>query len=108
MEVLVQRRGLPRERRAPIGPDHQRGAQHAAPPLLLATGTDDDIVLPRNTRNLALAMEQAGGAVRVVSYDGMGHIGIIAALAEPIPGSDAVFGDVLAFLGGLGMPGAPS
>ena len=83
-------------------------ARAAAPPLLLATGTDDDIVLPRNTRNLALAMEQAGGAVRVVSYDGMGHIGIIAALAEPIPGSDAVFGDVLAFLGGLGMPGAPS
>lgn len=83
-------------------------ARAAAPPLLLATGTADDIVLPRNTQNLARAMEQEGGTVKVVAYDGMGHIGIVAALAEPIPGSDAVFTDILAFLASLGMPGAPS
>ena len=83
-------------------------ARADAPPLLLAAGQDDTTVLPANTKNLARAMEQAGGAVTVARYEGMGHIGIIAALAQPLPGSDAVFDDILAFLAGIGMAGVPS
>lgn len=80
-------------------------ARDDAPPLLLAAGQDDTIVLPANTENLARAMEQAGGDIAVRRYDGMGHIGIVAALARPVPGSDVVFTDILAFLARIGMAG---
>lgn len=78
-------------------------ARNDAPPLLLATGEDDTTVLPANSQRLARAMEQADGDVTLVRYPDMGHIGIAAALAQPVPGSDAVFTDILAFLDRHGM-----
>ncbi len=78
-------------------------ARGDAPPLLLATGEDDTTVLPANSDRLARAMEEAGGVVTLVRYPDMGHIGIAAALAQPVPGSDAVFTDILAFLDRHGM-----
>lgn len=78
-------------------------ARGDAPPLLLATGEDDTTVLPENSVRLARAMTRAGGEASLVRYPGMGHIGIVAALAQPVPGSDAVFTDILAFLDRHGM-----
>ena len=80
-------------------------ARADAPPLLLATGTDDTTVLPANSERLARAIEGAGGEVTLVRYPGMGHVGIVAAIAQPVPGSDAVFGDIRAFLARQGMAG---
>ncbi len=79
-------------------------ARGDAPPLLLATGEDDTTVLPANSERLSRAMAQAGGEASLVRYPDMGHIGIVAALAQPVPGSDAVFTDILAFLDGVGLP----
>jgi len=81
-------------------------ARGDAPPLLLLTGTDDEIVLPRNSENLARAIGEQGGAVTIVRYEGMGHIGIVAALAQPLPGSDAVFEDIRDYLDGEGLAAA--
>lgn len=80
-------------------------ARADAPPLLLATGTDDTTVLPANSERLAHAVGQAGGEVTLVRYPGMGHVGIVAALAQPVPGSDAVFVDIHAFLARQSMGG---
>lgn len=54
------------------------------PPMLLLAGTEDHTVYPRNSRNLAAAVSQAGGPVALKLYPGTGHIRIVAALAAPL------------------------
>ena len=44
-------------------------------------GDADDVVRPRNSQNLAAAIERAGGAATLRVYPGMGHTGIVMALA---------------------------
>ncbi len=75
-----------------------RFAGGVAPPLLLMTGDADTTVMPRNTTALAAARRAAGGVVREVQYPGMGHIGIIAALAAPLrPFSQPVLNEMAEF-----------
>ena len=69
-----------------------------APPLLLLHGTSDRTVGLQNTRQMAEAVQNAGGHVTVRQYDGLGHIGIIASVAAPFRGRDAVYDDLAAFL----------
>ncbi|CAO3440591.1 alpha/beta hydrolase [Azospirillum endophyticum] len=76
------------------------------PPLFLATGTADDTVLPRNSRNLAARARDAGGAVRMVEYEGMGHVRIVAALAAPLRWLGPVLDDVDMFLRSLPKTGS--
>ncbi|WP_434624821.1 alpha/beta hydrolase [Azospirillum sp. B2RO_4] len=71
------------------------------PPLFLATGTTDETVLPRNSRNLAARVREAGGTVRTAEYQGMGHIRTVAALAAPLRWLGPVLDDVDAFLKSL-------
>lgn len=73
-------------------------ARGDAPPILLATGLDDTTVLPANSERLAAAISQDGGVVELLTYPGVGHIGIIASLAEPLPETAPVADDLLAFL----------
>jgi acetyl esterase/lipase len=54
------------------------------PPAVLLTGTADMVVRPRNSIVLARALEAAGTPAAVITYDGVGHAGIVAALAEPL------------------------
>ncbi len=68
-----------------------------APPMWLASGADDTTVLPRNSIALANAVRAAGGDAAVVSYVGMGHSGIIMALAQPFEGRSAVRDDLIAW-----------
>lgn len=68
------------------------------PPLFLATGTADETVLPRNSRNLAAKAREVGGCVRTMEYDGIGHIRIVAALAAPLRWLNPVLDDVDDFL----------
>jgi len=69
------------------------------PPLLLAHGSADRIVLPRNSTGLADAVRKRGGRADVRLYDGIGHLGTLAALARLIRLNDAaVRDDIISFV----------
>ena len=86
----------PPEKTQPI--THARGD---APPLWLATGDEDATVRPRNSQHLAAAVEKAGGSASVRIYQGMGHTGIVMALAAPFRSRGPVLDDVTDFLRGV-------
>ena len=71
-----------------------------APPMWLAHGADDDTVRPRNSQNLAAAIEKAGGSAVLRIYPDMGHTGIVMALAHPFRGKGPVIEDAADFLRG--------
>jgi acetyl esterase/lipase len=70
------------------------------PPLLLLHGGDDDTVYPSNSAALAARIREAGGRVRHVVYPGMGHFGILLALAAPFRHGEsaAVLDDIARFV----------
>lgn len=72
-------------------------ARADAPPLLLLTGEADTTVKPRNTRALAQAMEQVGGAAQTGFYPGMDHADILLTLASPWRRDRTVLDRVTAF-----------
>jgi len=79
---------------APLGP--------ATPPMLLLHGAADTTVRPQHSSDLAARARAAGVPARHVAYPGMSHVGIVAALADPVrllglAGGD-VLGEVRAFL----------
>ncbi len=73
-------------------------ARPDVPPFLLMTGTDDTTVYPRNSRALAAKLREKGARVELREYQGMGHVGILLALAKPFrkPASP-VLEDIMAF-----------
>lgn len=73
-------------------------ARGDAAPLWLATGDEDSSVRPRNSQNLAAAIQAAGGQAELKIYPGMGHQAIIMALANPFRGKGAVLDDAAEFL----------
>ena len=86
----------PIERTQPI-----QFARGDAPPLWLATGDEDEVVRPRNSQNLAAAIEKAGGSATLRIYPGMGHTGIVMALAAPFRGKGPVLDEATDFLRGV-------
>jgi acetyl esterase/lipase len=68
------------------------------PPMFLAAGTEDTTVLPRNTTRLAARIRAAGGPVTEKLYPGVGHIGLVIAIAPLFRGKAPVLDDVLAFI----------
>jgi acetyl esterase/lipase len=70
----------------PAGSDSQpiRYVAPGSPPMLLATGQDDRIVRPANSRTLAQRLQDAGVRAELVEYPGVGHVEIVAALAAPL------------------------
>jgi acetyl esterase/lipase len=68
------------------------------PPMLLATGTADSTVRPRNSIVLAERLAAAGSTVRLIEYPGLGHIQIVAALAAPLRFLAPALDDVDSFL----------
>ena len=73
-------------------------AQHPPPPMFLAHGRDDTTVYPQNTEQMTAAARAAGGTVRDVFYDKIGHVGLMAAFAKPFRGRAPVLNDVSAFI----------
>ena len=67
------------------------------PPALLAYGDADHIVLPRNSIRLAERLRGVGVPVRVRAYAGMGHTGIVRALALPFRREAPVLDDIAQF-----------
>jgi acetyl esterase/lipase len=72
-------------------------ADASAPPALLLTGADDTIVRPRNSDALAARLRAAGVAAEVKHYPGIGHVGILTAIARPFRGKAPVVRDVAEF-----------
>lgn len=67
------------------------------PPTLLATGDRDTLVLPRNSDALAARLTAAGVPVTRLRYPGVGHVGLVTALARPFRGKAGVLDDTVAF-----------
>ncbi len=69
-----------------------------APPLLLLAGSADETVRPRNTLSLAARVRASGGAVQSRIYPGVGHVGLVIAIAPLFQGKAPVLDDVEAFV----------
>ncbi|WP_079638997.1 alpha/beta hydrolase [Sphingopyxis flava] len=76
-------------------------ARGDAPPLWLATGDEDETVRPRNSQNLVAAVQAAGGSACLRIYQGVGHTGIVMALAAPFRAKGPVLADASDFLRGV-------
>jgi acetyl esterase/lipase len=86
---------------APEGPRTQpiAFAANATAPLLLMTGAVDTIVNPDNSTGLAARVREFGGDAQATLYSGVGHVGIVAALAAPLRFLAPVRNDVCRFMG---------
>ena len=71
--------------------------RRGAPPALLLHGDGDSRVKPRHSRKLAGLLGKAGGEVRLKLYPGLGHVGILTALAIPFRRQAPVLADVASF-----------
>jgi acetyl esterase/lipase len=83
-------------RPAETQPIHWAGA--GDPPALLLTGADDDTVRPRNSAVLAARFRAGGVNAQVKAYPGIGHIGVLTAMAIPFRGRAPVLADFATFV----------
>jgi acetyl esterase/lipase len=72
-------------------------AAAGAPPVLLLHGLEDVRVKPRHSRALAARLEAAGADARLKLYPGLGHLGILTALAIPFRRQAPVLTDLARF-----------
>ena len=70
----------------------------SAPPMLLATGSADEIVNPRNSRTLAAKLMAAGVPVELKIYAGKGHVDLAKSLSRPFRSTTPALADSAAFL----------
>lgn len=68
------------------------------PPLLLLYGSEDRTVYPRNIINMTQAVKSKGGRVEAYTFDGVGHVDILAALSIPYRDNFPVMRTIAAFL----------
>lgn len=70
----------------------------AAPAMQILHGLEDEIVWPVNSRLMHAALEGEGCRAELRLYPGLGHIGLLLALARPFAATRPVRGDVMRFL----------
>ena len=68
------------------------------PPMLLATGTADATVSPRNTADFAAKLKAFGSPVEVLTYSGVGHVGLMLSFAPGFRGNTTLRQDIVAFV----------
>ncbi|MEO7240103.1 MAG: prolyl oligopeptidase family serine peptidase, partial [Sphingomicrobium sp.] len=73
-------------------------ARADAPPLLLAHGTADTVVMPRNAIALAARLTALGAPVSLRLYPGASHVDLAASLAGPFRRRTPALADSAAFL----------
>jgi acetyl esterase/lipase len=73
-----------------------------APPMLLVHGLKDDTVWPRNSRNLAAALQKLGVPVTLDLYPKLGHSDTAAALSAPLRGRAPILAAIGAFISAPG------
>lgn len=83
-------------------------ARSDAPPIFLAHGTADRIVMPQNSRRLAERLEQAGAPVTLRMYSGVNHTDTVASLATAFRGRTPVLAQSSRFLLANSLPQAKS
>jgi acetyl esterase/lipase len=69
----------------------------AMPPVFLATGTDDDTVIPRNSERLAAKLQALGHTPTLHYYPDVDHIDIILSLAHRFRDTSPLLEDIYAF-----------
>ncbi|MEO6433784.1 MAG: alpha/beta hydrolase [Sphingomicrobium sp.] len=67
------------------------------PPAFLATGSEDRTVHRRNSNALAARLKAAGITAVRKDYPGVGHAGLVTAIAKPLRGRASVLDDMTAF-----------
>jgi acetyl esterase/lipase len=67
------------------------------PPALLVAGGRDKLVRPDNSRRLAGLLAEQGVQAESRIYPGLGHVGVMTALAKPLRGKAPVLDDVAGF-----------
>ena len=75
-----------------------RFASRDDPPALLLHGQDDSRVRLRNSERLAQALRGAGADATLVTYAGLGHAGILTAIARPWRGRAPVLDEIARFV----------
>lgn len=73
-------------------------AHRDAPPTLVMHGEDDNTVKPWNTRTLAGALREAGAPVTKREFAGIGHIGLVVAIARPFRWRAPILDETLSFI----------
>lgn len=71
-----------------------------APRMLLAHGTADTTVGAGNSRRFAKRLTEAGNAVTLIEYPGIGHLGIVLSLARAFRHRTTLYADMLRFIRG--------
>jgi acetyl esterase/lipase len=80
-------------------------ARPGAPPMLLVHGLADQSVRPKNSINLAAALQAQGVAVTLKTYPRLGHADTVAALSIPARGRAPTLAEIAAFVNaGLSRP----
>ena len=69
-----------------------------APPMLLLHGESDETVWPKNSRNLAAALQAKGAPVTLHLYPNLQHADTVAALSEPARGRAPVLAQIARFV----------
>ncbi|HEX2594551.1 MAG TPA: alpha/beta hydrolase [Rhizomicrobium sp.] len=75
-----------------------RHVDRKLPPMLLAHGSGDTTVHPRNVRRMTKKLEEFGTEVVKREYDGIGHIEIIVSLAPWFRGRTTLREDIVQFV----------
>ncbi len=70
-------------------------------PMLLLIGDDDRVVDPDNSRRLARAMQDAGGAAEVLTFEGIGHAMLVGSLARPLRWRAGTLDAIASFVAGI-------
>ena len=69
-----------------------------APPMLLVHGSRDEVVWPKNSRNLATALSAQGVSATLKLYPRLAHADTVAALSAPARGRAPTLADIAAFV----------
>jgi acetyl esterase/lipase len=69
-----------------------------APPMLLVHGLKDDDVWPKNSVNLAAALQAVGVPVTLKLYPNLTHSDTVAVLSAPLRGRAPILADIRGFL----------
>jgi acetyl esterase/lipase len=72
-----------------------------APPALVMHGLDDETVRIWNTRTFAAALTSHGVTVKTLEFPGIGHTGIVLALAWPFRWRAPVLQEIVGFIEGV-------
>jgi acetyl esterase/lipase len=68
-----------------------------SPPMLLVTGTEDELVSPKHSHSLQKSSEENRANSTLLTYEGVGHIKLLLSLGKPFHDSTPAFEDIIDF-----------